>query len=430
MAGVVCVGAQWGDEGKGKVVDLLTQQADVVVRFQGGNNAGHTLVVAGVQTVLHLIPSGVLHPTTLNIIGNGVVVDVGVLLNEVETLQARGFLKDPSRLAVSDQAHVILDVHKAIDRAREQYLPQKIGTTGRGIGPAYEDKVARRGLRVMDLLKPQWPDLLRERVASANSYLAGLGAPTIGGAELEDMIARTRAYASAIKPFVRDTVLLLDEARRAGRNILFEGAQGTFLDVDHGTYPFVTSSNTVAGAACAGAGVGPTAIQHVLAVTKAYATRVGEGPFPTELKDALGSRLREAGSEFGATTGRPRRCGWLDLVALKRAMRLNGVDRLAITKLDILSGIHPLKVAVAYTVDGNTVTEFPTDTDALARAVPVYRDHPGFDGNLQTARKLEDLPPAARDYVAMVARELGAELSLVSVGAGRGEEIHLHPVFG
>ena len=312
MVGVACVGAQWGDEGKGKVVDLLTQHADVVVRFQGGNNAGHTLVVAGVQTVLHLMPSGVLHAGKLCVIGNGVVVDPGVLINEIETLQARGFLKDPSQLAVSHQAHVILDVHKHIDRAREKYLPRKIGTTGRGIGPAYEDKVARRGLRILDLMKAQgWSDLLRSRVSNANTYLTGMGAPAITGSELEELIERTRGYAAALKPYVRDTVSLMDAQRRAGKHILFEGAQGTLLDVDHGTYPYVTSSNTVAGGACAGAGVGPTAIQRVLGVTKAYATRVGEGPFPTELADEMGQRLRETGGEFGATTGRPRRCGFV-----------------------------------------------------------------------------------------------------------------------
>ncbi|MEW5847325.1 MAG: adenylosuccinate synthase [Myxococcota bacterium] len=430
MTGVVCVGAQWGDEGKGKIVDLLAERADVVVRFQGGNNAGHTLVVGGVQTVLHLIPSGVLHPGKLCVIANGVVVDPDVLLSEVETLQARGHLKDPSRLAVSHQAHVILDIHKRIDLAREKYLPRKIGTTGRGIGPAYEDKAARRGLRVLDLMKKEtWADLLRARVSGANTYLAGLGAPPVSGAELEEMIEKTRRTADALRPFVRDTVVLLDEQRRAGKHILFEGAQGTLLDVDHGTYPYVTSSNTVSGAACAGAGVGPTAIQRVIGVCKAYATRVGEGPFPTELHDEIGERLRGRGLEFGATTGRPRRCGWLDMVSLRRAVRLNGVDCLAVTKLDILSGLKPLKVAVAYEVDGKRVEEYPADTEELARAKPVYIDMPGFDGDVTGARRLEDLPPNARAYVEWIARELGVKLALVSVGAGRGEEIALDPVF-
>jgi len=430
MVGVACVGAQWGDEGKGKVVDLLTQHADVVVRFQGGNNAGHTLVVAGVQTVLHLIPSGVLHAGKLCVIGNGVVVDPGVLINEIETLQARGFLKDPSQLAVSHQAHVILDVHKHIDRAREKYLPRKIGTTGRGIGPAYEDKVARRGLRILDLMKAQgWSDLLRSRVSNANTYLTGMGAPAITGSELEELIERTRGYAAALKPYVRDTVSLMDAQRRAGKHILFEGAQGTLLDVDHGTYPYVTSSNTVAGGACAGAGVGPTAIQRVLGVTKAYATRVGEGPFPTELADEMGQRLRETGGEFGATTGRPRRCGWLDLVALRRAVQLNGVDALAITKLDILSGIETLKVCVAYDINGQRVEEYPADTDLLSVARPIWRDHPGFSGDLKGVRMLADLPANARAYVEMIGKELGVKLALVSVGAARGEEIMLDRMF-
>jgi adenylosuccinate synthase len=428
MTGVVCVGMQWGDEGKGKIVDLLTERADVVVRFQGGNNAGHTLVVGGVQTVLHLIPSGVLHDGKQCVIANGVVVDPGVLLSEVETLQARGFLKDPSLLAVSHQAHIILDLHKHIDRAREKYLPRKIGTTGRGIGPAYEDKVARRGLRVLDLMKPSWADNLRGRVASANSTLTGMGAPAITGQELEEMIERTRHHARALAPFVRDTVVLLQDACQAGKRLLFEGAQGTLLDIDHGTYPYVTSSNTVAGAACSGTGVGPAAIGCVLGVTKAYATRVGEGPFPTELQDQVGQRLRQAGAEFGATTGRPRRCGWLDLVALKRAVALNGVDKLVITKLDILSGFPILKVCVAYENDGKRTDVYPADTELLARAVPVYEDFPGFAGEVKSVRRLQDLPAHAKSYVEMLALRLGVRLALVSVGPARGEEVVLDPV--
>lgn len=430
MTGVVCVGIQWGDEGKGKIVDLLAQQADVVVRYQGGNNAGHTLVVGGVQTVLHLIPSGVLHPGKQCIIGNGVVVDPGVLISEVEMLQARGHLKDPNQLAVSHQAHVILDIHKRIDKAREKHLPRKIGTTGRGIGPTYEDKAARRGLRIMDLMKSAtWADALRSRVTSVNTYLTGMGAEAVSGKELEEMIEATRKHAEALRPYVKDTVVLMAEAVQKRKHILFEGAQGTFLDVDHGTYPYVTSSNTVAGSACAGSGVGPTAIQRVMGVCKAYTTRVGEGPFPTELNDEIGNRLRSVGSEFGATTGRPRRCGWLDLVVLRRAVQVNGVDCIAVTKLDILSGFPTLKVAVAYELDGKRTEVFPADTDELARVKPIYAEFPGFEGDVSSARSLDDLPRPAREYLQMMARELGVKLAIVSVGAARGEESILEPLF-
>ena len=423
MSGVVCVGAQWGDEGKGKVVDLLTERADVVVRFQGGNNAGHTLVVEGVHTVLHTVPSGVLRKDKLCVIGNGVVVDPGVLLEEIDMLRARGLLADPAQLALSHQAHLILEVHTRVDRAREKYGARRIGTTGRGIGPTYEDKVARRGVRVMDLLKPDWADALRARVASANTTLAGLGAEPFTGQELEDMIRRTRAYGEALKPFVLDTVELMHRQLQAGKKVLFEGAQGALLDVDHGTYPYVTSSNTVAGAACAGSGVGPTAIRHVLGVTKAYATRVGDGPFPTELGDATGTRLREGGLEFGATTGRPRRCGWLDMVALRRAIMINGIGHLALTKLDILTGFEEIKVCVAYRLDGEPLAHWPADGELLARVQPVYRSFPGWTQDLRGATALDQLPQAAQDYVAFIVKELGVELALLSLGAGRGQEI-------
>jgi adenylosuccinate synthase len=429
MTGLACIGAQWGDEGKGKVVDLLTEQADVVVRYQGGNNAGHTVVVGDLHVVLHTVPSGVLHAGKLNIIGNGVVVDPGVLLSEVEALKARGFLKEDAQLAVSHQAHVILDVHRRIDRAREQFSSRRIGTTGRGIGPTYEDKVARRGLRVLDMLKPSWADALRDRVSAANTYLTGLGAPALTGQELEEMIARTRSYADALAPYVRDTVALMATQLKQKKHILFEGAQGALLDVDHGTYPYVTSSSTVSGGACAGSGVGPTAIQRVLGVAKAYTTRVGEGPFPTEMQDELGARLREAGGEYGATTGRPRRCGWLDMVALRRAVQVNGMDALAITKLDILSGFENLQVCVAYEVDGARLDAFPADPDVLARVKPVYRAFAGWTESVAHARRVSELPAEARDYVQWVSRELDVPLVLLSVGAGRGEEMILEKLF-
>ena len=424
MTGLVCIGAQWGDEGKGKIVDILASEADIVIRFQGGNNAGHTLKVDGVQTILHLIPSGILHADKQCVIANGVVIDPSVLLDEIENLQTRGILKNPNQLAISNQANIILDVHKAIDRAREKYLSRKIGTTGRGIGPTYEDKVARCGLRVLDLMKTKtWADCLRERTTNANLYLNGIGAPAITQTELDSMIEKTTQYAEKLRPFVMDTVVLLDEARKAKKTLLFEGAQGTFLDVDHGTYPYVTSSNTVAGAACAGSGLGPNAINLVVGVTKAYATRVGEGPFPTELKDDMGSLLRETGGEYGATTGRPRRCGWLDLVALRRAVRVNGIQTLAITKLDILRNISTIKVATAYEIDGKCVEEFPADVEELQKAIPIYQEYKGFSEDISGARKFKDLPQAAREYVNMISEELGVGVMLVSVGPSRGEEI-------
>jgi adenylosuccinate synthase len=431
VGNAVCIGAQWGDEGKGRIVDRLSEAADVVVRFHGGNNAGHTVVVDGVTTILHLVPSGVLHKDKLCVIGSGCVVDPEVLLQEMEMLQARGLLdlKKP-RLIISDQAHVILPFHKRVDKARETSRGKsKIGTTGRGIGPAYEDKAARRGLRVHDLVEPdRVAEFVRAGVMYANSVLEALDGEVYRGEELEQMIARLREQGQRIKPFVDDCGARVAEAAAHGKKILFEGAQGALLDLDHGTYPFVTSSNCLAAHASVGSGVGPHLLGRVLAVLKAYSTRVGEGPFPTELSDDKGEALRQKGGEFGATTGRPRRTGWLDLVALKYAVRINGVTDLAITKLDVLAGFGDLKVCTGYEVDGQRLKNFPHDVRTLSRVTPVYESFGGFDGVPERIASLDDLPPAARRYLTFVTESLGVRLSIVGVGPGRGQELVLHDV--
>lgn len=432
---VVCIGAQWGDEGKGRIVDRMSERADVVVRFHGGNNAGHTVVVDGVTTILHIVPSGVLHKNKLCVIGNGCVIDPEVLLQEMEMLAARGLLQpnaDGQRLLISDQAHVILPFHKRVDKAREAARgATKIGTTGRGIGPAYEDKAARRGLRVHDLIdEGRVAEHVRQATMFANSVLEALGAEPYQGVEIEEMIERTRAHGRKLKPFVDDAGDVVARAAAAGKRVLFEGAQGTLLDLDHGTYPYVTSSNCVAAHASAGTGVGPHLLGRILGVAKAYTTRVGEGPFPTEMDDALGGKLRQLGHEFGATTGRPRRCGWLDLVALRYAVRLNGITDLALTKLDVLSGFGDLQVCTAYEVDGVRTERFPHDVNVLSRVKPVYETVPGFTGVPERPRSLEDLPAPARDYVRYVADALGVRLSIVAAGPGRGQEIMLEDPLG
>ena len=429
MPNVVIIGAQWGDEGKGKVVDLLTQFADVVVRFQGGNNAGHTLVVGGEKTVLHLIPAGILHPGKTCVIGNGVVVDPTVMLGEIDKLKDKGALQDDRQLVVSLDAHVIMPWHKAIDLAREKSMGEgKIGTTGRGIGPTYEDKVARRGIRIRDLLdEGRLARKVKERLPSAREQLKQLGA----AADLDEA-GVVRQYAELGRRLARyaaDASLVLHQAIRAGRSLLFEGAQGTMLDVDHGTYPFVTSSNTVAGNAATGSGIGPTEIDTVIGISKAYSTRVGGGPYPTELKDEIGERLRQVGHEFGATTGRPRRTGWFDAAALRFAARVNGFDGLAITKLDVLTGFPEIKVAVAYRIDGRVVEEMPGDIDELARCQPVYQTMPGWSEKLDGVRAWGGLPHNARSYIEGLAKLVGVRVMAVSVGADRGETILLENPF-
>ncbi len=429
MPNVVVVGAQWGDEGKGKIVDLLTSYADVVVRFQGGNNAGHTLVVGGEKTVLHLIPAGILHPGKSCVIGNGVVLDPAVFVMEIDRLKSKGFLGDDAQLVLSLDAHVIMPWHKQIDVAREAAAGAgKIGTTGRGIGPTYEDKVARRGLRVRDLLdEARLARKVKERLAQAREELRRLGAP----ADLDEaaIVRDHAALGKRLSVYATDVSIWLHRALKAGKQLLFEGAQGTMLDVDHGTYPFVTSSNTVAGNAVVGCGLGPRAVDYVLGITKAYSTRVGSGPYPTELSDETGERLRKIGNEFGATTGRPRRTGWLDMLALRYAVRVNGLDGIAITKLDVLTGFDRLKIAVAYEVDGKTLDEMPSDPEILERAVPVYEELPGFTEKLDGLRDFEAFPRNAKAYVRRVEELAGVEVMGLSVGADRGETIVLHNPF-
>ena len=429
MPNVVIIGAQWGDEGKGKLVDLLTQDADVVVRFQGGNNAGHTLVVGGEKTVLHLIPAGILHPGKSCVIGNGVVADPEVLCLEIDRLKKRGFLADDGQLVLSFDAHVIMPWHKAIDVAREARAGAgKIGTTGRGIGPTYEDKVARRGLRIRDLLdEARLARKVKERLPSARDELRRLGAAD----ELDEavIVARYAELGRKVRPYARDAALWLHRAIQAGKSVLFEGAQGTLLDVDHGTYPFVTSSNTVAGNAACGSGVGPTAIDSVIGITKAYSTRVGGGPYPSELTDATGERLRQVGGEFGATTGRPRRTGWIDALALRYAARVNGLDGLAVTKLDVLTGFPEVKIAVKYRAGAETFDEMPSDLETLERCEAVYESLPGWTENLDGVSRYQDLPASARTYLERVARLVGVKVMAVSIGADRERTIILENPF-
>jgi len=420
MSNVVIVGAQWGDEGKGKVVDLFTSWADVVVRYQGGANAGHTLVVGGVKTVLHLVPSGVLHPGKKCIIGNGVVVDPEALMEEIDLLRSRGLLSDPTQLVVSENAHVILPYHKRIDAGREKQ--KAIGTTGRGIGPCYEDKVARRGIRIRDALKASaLRDKLENRVREANAQIEALGGEKC---ELQPLLEWALKLGERMRPYVGDASEVLSHEVAKGRAVLFEGAQGTLLDIDHGTYPYVTSSNTVAGNAAVGAGIGPTAIHSVIGITKAYTTRVGNGPLPTELNDAVGDRLRSVGAEFGATTGRPRRCGWLDALVLRYAARVNGLSGLAMTKIDVLTGFEKILVAIAYKLpNGKTVSEFPSDPELLERAQPVYEELPGWKEPLGDQREYDELPENTRRYIERVEQLVGVETIAVSVGAERAETI-------
>ncbi|WNZ64660.1 adenylosuccinate synthase [Myxococcus sp. MxC21-1] len=434
MPNVVVIGAQWGDEGKGKVVDLLTEHAQVVVRFQGGNNAGHTLVVGGQKTVLHLIPSGILHPGKTCVIGNGVVVDPAVLVGEIDALKVRGFLKDDAQLLISDNAHVIFPWHKLLDSFREKARGgSAIGTTGRGIGPAYEDKVARRGIRVRDLLNA---DRLRTRIEARlpaaldelKDLCAQAGDP-VPQLEVPQILAEFTGLGERLKPFVHDASLYLSGQVRRGARILFEGAQGTLLDVDHGTYPFVTSSNCVAGNAAVGSGLGPTAIDKVMGISKAYTTRVGGGPFPTELHDAIGDQLRKMGDEFGTTTGRPRRCGWLDGVVLRYASRVNGLWGMALTKLDVLSGLKTLQICTAYELDGQKVTELPGDYEDLARVKPIYETLQGWDEQIAGVRTFDELPENAKRYVRRVEEVSGVPVVCVSVGADRGETVLLQNPF-
>ena len=419
---MVIVGAQWGDEGKGKVTDLLAERADLVVRFQGGNNAGHTIVREGEVFKLHLVPSGILHPGTVCAIGNGVVIDPEILTGEIEGLKRQGV--STGNLKISANAHLIMPYHVFLDMAGEQKLGSlSIGTTRRGIGPCYADKSSRLGIRVQDLLDEK---ILRKKIMAAMEPKRQLLRPHAKDPAL-DLHAMTEEYVTyghRLEPYIADTAHLCWDALDAGKSVLFEGAQGALLDLDHGTYPFVTSSNPIAGSACIGAGVGPRDIDEVWGITKAYSTRVGSGPFPTELDDEIGDRLRTAGGEVGTTTGRPRRCGWLDLVGLKYAVRLNGMTGLAITKLDVLSGIDPLRVCVRYRgTEGAQFEEFPYHQSVLHHAAAEYDELPGFAEDITGARSEEDLPDAAREYLRYIAGFVGVPVVLIGVGPGREQVI-------
>ena len=425
---VVLVGAQWGDEGKGKLVDHFAGEADVVVRFQGGNNAGHTLVVDDDRVIVHLIPSGILHPKKLCLIGNGVVIDPAVLCGEIEELRAKGYFDDEKRLVISFRAHLIMPYHRRLDLASESRKGEnKIGTTGRGIGPAYADKMARTGLRFHHLLDPErLPERIRAVVAEKNAFLEQvLEEPPL---DAQEVAAEFLGYAKRLGRYAGDVSRILEERLGRGQRVLFEGAQGTMLDIDHGTYPFVTSSNTVAGAACTGAGIGPRQIDQVVGISKAYTTRVGGGPFPTELKDETGERLRERGGEYGATTGRPRRCGWLDAFALRYARRVNGLTDLMITKLDVLTGLDPIRVCVGYRHQGRMLEDYPPDLETLSECEPVWEELPGWDESLRACRSFASLPPPAQSYVKWIEQKIGVPVAAVSVGPERDETVVLrHP---
>jgi adenylosuccinate synthase len=413
------LGAQWGDEGKGKIVDLLTPHFSIVARYQGGHNAGHTVYVNGTKFVLRLIPSGILHEGITCIIGNGLVVDLPALFAEVDELTRNG-IDAASRLVISDKAHLILPYHRDLDLLSEARRGErKIGTTSRGIGPAYEDKIGRRGIRVCDLMDPTGLERnVRDNVTARNRLVQD---STMDWRVVFDQLL---VYGERLRPWIRDVSLMLAEAMRAGQSILFEGAQGTLLDIDHGTYPYVTSSNATIGGVCTGLGVGPRAIGAVMGVVKAYTTRVGEGPLPTELLGEMGNRLRDSGNEYGAVTGRPRRCGWYDAVAVRYGARINGLDALALTKLDVLDGLDRIDICTAYRCGSRTLTEFPSDIGQLAACEPVYESMPGWSSPTKGVRRFEDLPDAARRYIARLEEVSGVRAALVSTGSERDDTIH------
>ncbi|MDJ0686971.1 MAG: adenylosuccinate synthase [Xenococcaceae cyanobacterium MO_188.B32] len=429
MANVIVIGAQWGDEGKGKITDLLSRSADVVVRSQGGVNAGHTVVVQGQTFKLHLIPSGILYPETECIIGSGTVIDPQVLIEEIEQLKALNVSVD--NLFISQTAHVTMPYHRLIDRAAEERRGEyKIGTTGRGIGPTYADKSERTGIRILDLMNSEHlPKKLAWAIDYKNVILEKIY--NITPLKPDEVIAEYLKYANILRPFVIDSSLKVDEAVREKKNILFEGAQGTLLDLDHGTYPYVTSSNPIAGGACVGAGVGPTIIDRVIGVAKAYTTRVGEGPFPTELNGSVGTLLCDRGAEFGTTTGRRRRCGWFDAIIGRYAVRINGLDCLAITKLDVLDELEEIKVCVAYKVDGQTCHHFPSNASTFAQCEPIYKTLPGWQQPTTHCRTLKDLPKQALDYLKFLAELMEVPIAIVSLGASRDQTIIVEdPIHG
>lgn len=424
MAGYVIVGMQWGDEGKGKIVDYLTQYADLVVRHQGGNNAGHTVVANGKETILHLVPSGILHEGTVCVIGNGTVIDPAVLIQELDGLEAAGYTLE-GRFYISNAAHVILPYHKALDASQEIFRGKnKIGTTGRGIGPAYADKADRAGIRIGDLMDRQ---VFTEKLDAILAYKNVLFEKVFNAPKLDADAIRDEylAYADRLRPFAADVVGMIHQYVNADKCIIFEGAQGTMLDLDHGTFPFVTSSTTLSGGVCAGAGVGPTCIKGVIGIVKAYTTRVGEGPFPTELNSALGERLRKEGNEFGATTGRPRRCGWLDCVQLRHAVRINGTTHVILTKPDVLDTFDPLKICTGYKIDGQETDEFPSQINRIEKVEPVYEEMPGWNADISNCRAWDDLPQNAKNYFDRIQELIQTPIAAISVGPGREQTIEL-----
>jgi adenylosuccinate synthase len=430
MPGIIVVGSQWGDEGKGKVVDVFSAQSDYVVRYQGGANAGHTLVVNGQKRVLHLIPSGILHPKTVCVIGAGVVLDIETTCQEIDALKLNGSIQRPEQLLISDSATVLLPVHRALDQAREIALGnEKIGTTGKGIGPAYEDRASRRAVTVRDLfdvksLRGKLEHSLKEKNFLLEKYYK------VKPANIDELMAVIAKAAETLAPYrCHDTSLVIHKALKAGKKVLFEGAQGSLLDIYHGTYPYVTSSSTIAGSAFVGTGVGPAGINKVLGITKAYATRVGSGPFPTELNDVVGEKIQKDGQEFGATTGRRRRCGWLDLVALKYAIRINGITHLALMKLDVLSGHKEIRVCESYDLNEKNISDYPTSTEELERVKPVWRNFPGWNEDISSCRSVRDLPRAAQDYISFLTQELAVPIDVVSVGPDREQTLWIHPLF-
>ena len=420
---VVVVGTQWGDEGKGKIVDFIAKKADIIVRFQGGNNAGHTINISGKQIILHLIPSGILYEDKVCMIGNGVVIDPKVLLEEIENLEKESLKIDEKRLIISEKAHLIMPYHKAIDIARENAKGKKrLGTTGRGIGPCYEDKIGRRGIRAVDLKDL---DILKEKIEEnikeKNFYLTQfLNAEPVDSNKIFEEYKR---ISEILTPYIKDVSIELEKAVHSNKKILFEGAQGTQLDIDHGTYPFVTSSNTVSANASAGSGIAPQYLGHILGVVKAYTTRVGHGPFITELKDEVGDYIQSRGKEFGATTGRRRRCGWLDLVIVNDSKRINGIDSLAITKLDVLTGLERIKVCIFYSLNGKIINTRPSSFKEILECKPIYEELPGWDEDISNIRRFEELPKETRDYINFIEDVLSIPVSIISVGPSRDQTI-------
>jgi adenylosuccinate synthase len=429
MPNVVIVGVQWGDEGKGKIVDILAKFADIVVRFQGGPNAGHTVVVGNDKIILHQIPSGILHSGTRCVIGNGVVLDIETLLKEIQELKSRGHFQDDAALLISEEANLIMPYHKRIDVARElKKGADKIGTTGRGIGPAYEDKTARRGIRVIDIFNDAaLENKLKTVLEEKNWYLREFFKEEVFSyQEVLEQFTRLRA---AIEKHVTNTSLFVSDALKQGKKVLFEGAQGAMLDVDHGTYPFVTSSNTVSAQAAIGSGVGPRYLDHVIGIAKAYTTRVGGGPFPTELKDDLGNYLREKGGEYGATTGRPRRCGWFDLVAARHSIRINGLTQLALTKLDVLSGLKSIKVCTGYRYKDTLRKEVSADVSVLENCEPFYEELEGWPEDITAVKSIESLPKTARNYIQFLEHQTGVPVTMLSLGNRRDQVVMLENPF-